>query len=424
MTDTLDTLQFSNKQVEYIRNAKKRWNVKIGATQCGKTYVDVSFIIYERLRAIRGKAGLRVIMGVSKGTIERNVLEPMRDFWGADLVGEIKTDNTLQLFGQKVYCLGAEKVSQVSKLRGMKIAYAYLDEAVDFNEEVFELLKSRLSLPYSVCDLTGNPASPTHFIKKFIDNQNLDIYAQSWTLFDNPFLSQSYVDALTKEYQGTIYYDRYILGKWKRAEGVIYRKFADKPQDYILKTLPERIIFIEAGIDFGGNNSASSFVLVGFTASMQSVIVLEEFYLREEINPNELNDYFVKWAKDVYTKYQKAFDANFDTAEPVLARGLSNASMIAGARVLLRPAVKSNVNNRIRILNTLLGAKRFYVMQHCTHTIKALQEAVWDTKASEDKRLDNGTSNIDTLDAMEYAIERYFKELNDASVYNINKEFN
>lgn len=410
-------LQFSVKQLEYIRNANKRWNAKIGATQCGKTYVDVSYMIYERLRAIRGKAGLRVIMGVSKGTIERNVLEPMRDFWGHELVGEIKTDNTLELFGEKVYCLGAEKVSQVSKLRGMKIAYAYLDEAVDFNEEVFALLKSRLSLPYSVCDFTGNPSSPTHFIKAFLDNKDLDIYSQNWTLFDNPFLSNHYIDALTKEYQGTIYYDRYILGQWKRAEGVVYRKFADNPHHYILNNDPPRLAFMEAGIDFGGNNSATAFVLTGFTPSMQSVVVLEEFYIKEELNPTQLNDYFIEWAKKVYNKYGKAFDANFDSAEPVLARGLSNASMLAGVRALLRPAIKSNVNNRIRMLNTLLGAKRFYVMAHCTHTIKALQEAVWDTKASEDKRLDNGSSDIDTLDALEYSIERYFKELADATIY-------
>lgn len=414
---SVSELEFSPKQLDYIRNANKRWNAKIGATQCGKTYVDVSYVIYERLRAIRGQAGLRVIMGVSKGTIERNVLEPMRDFWGHDLVGEIKTDNTMQLFGEKVYCLGAEKVSQVSKLRGMKIAYAYLDEAVDYNEEVFALLKSRLSLPYSVCDFTGNPASPTHFIKAFLDNKDLDIYSQNWTLFDNPFLSPSYVDALCKEYQGTIYYDRYIMGRWKRAEGVVYRKFADNPHHYILKELPTRIAFIEAGIDFGGNNSATTFVLTGFTPSMQEVVVLEEFYIKQELNPTELNNYFIDWAKNVYNKYGKAFDANFDSAEPVLARGLSNASMLAGVRALLRPAIKSSVNNRIRMVNTLLGAKRFYVMSHCTRTIQALQEAVWDNKTAEDKRLDNGTSDIDTLDAMEYSMERYFKELADATLY-------
>lgn len=106
-------LEFSEKQLEYVRNATHRWNGKIGATQCGKTYIDIAFAIYDRMREIRGKQGLRVILGVSKGTIERNVLNPMRDFWGADMVGEIKSDNTAIIFGEEVYCLGAEKVSQV-----------------------------------------------------------------------------------------------------------------------------------------------------------------------------------------------------------------------------------------------------------------------------------------------------------------------
>ena len=35
-------LEFSLKQLEFIRNATHRWNGKIGATQCGKTYIDVT----------------------------------------------------------------------------------------------------------------------------------------------------------------------------------------------------------------------------------------------------------------------------------------------------------------------------------------------------------------------------------------------
>jgi len=43
----------------------------------------------------RGKSGLNLILGVSKGTIERNVLEPMRDFWGENLV-DVSIAKTLQ----------------------------------------------------------------------------------------------------------------------------------------------------------------------------------------------------------------------------------------------------------------------------------------------------------------------------------------
>ena len=46
------------------------------------------------------------------------------------------------------------------------------------------------------------------------------------------------------------------------------------------------------------------------------------------------------------------------------------------------------------------------------HTIDALQNAVWDAKQlTEDVRLDNGTTNIDSLDAMEYSFEREIPNL-------------
>ena len=55
----------------------------------------------------------------------------------------------------------------------------------------------------------------------------------------------------------------------------------------------------------------------------------------------------------------------------------------------------------------LIGAGRFFVLANCKHTIDALKSAIWDEKKlTEDVRLDNGTTNIDSLDAMEYAIER------------------
>ena len=99
------------------------------------------FVIPKRIRARIGKPGLTVILGVTKSTIERNILEPMRNIWGTALVGEINSQNICYLFGERVYCLGAEKVSQVSKIRGASIKYVYGDEVADWNKEVFELPK-------------------------------------------------------------------------------------------------------------------------------------------------------------------------------------------------------------------------------------------------------------------------------------------
>ena len=77
-------------------------------------------------------------------------------------------------------------------------------------------------------------------------------------------------------------------------------------------------------------------------------------------------------------------------------------------------ALKKPINDRIRALCILMGAGRFYCNSTCAHTIDALKSAIWDSKkVTEDVRLDNGTTNIDSLDALEYAYEREIPTLID-----------
>lgn len=222
-------IEFSDKQKEFMRSAAHRWNFKVGATRSGKTYMDY-YLIPRRIRNRIGKDGLSFILGVTRGTIERNLLEPMRTIWGPAMVGEISSANTCYLFGERVYCLGAEKVSQVSKLRGSSVKYCYGDEVADWSPDVFELLKSRLDKSYSCFDGALNPQGPNHWLKQFLES-DADIYAQHYTLFDNPFLPVEVRDAICEEYKGTVYYKRYVLGEWALAEGLIYPMYEEALED-------------------------------------------------------------------------------------------------------------------------------------------------------------------------------------------------
>ena len=226
---------FSRKQNEYILKANSRWNLKVGAVRSGKSYVDVAHIIPERLRAVSDKAGLNVILGVSKETIERNVLQPMREIYTSELIGTINNRNIAFVCGVPVYCLGAEKVSQVAKIQGSSIKYCYGDEIARWNHEVFTMLASRLDKPYSKFDGACNPEYPGHWLKKFIDRDDIDKYVQRYTIFDNPFLPKSTIRNLCKEYAGTVYYERYIRGAWALAEGLIFPMY----EDAIVDTVPE-----------------------------------------------------------------------------------------------------------------------------------------------------------------------------------------
>ncbi len=409
-------MAFSKKQREYLDSACKRWNFKTGATRSGKTYLDY-FVIPLRLQKVRGKEGLAVILGVSNGTIQRNIIEPLQKIWGTANVSDINTKNQCFMFGELVYCLGAEKVNQVSKLQGASIKYCYGDEVARWNADVFTMLKSRLDKSYSKFDGALNPEFPTHWLKKFLDS-DADIYCQTYTLFDNPFLDDGFVKNLCNEYRGTVYYDRYILGLWKAAEGLVYPLFADNFDNYILDKIPDDIIFAQIGIDFGGNGSAHAFVLTGITKQYKKIVTLEEFYYKPTeknpkiLSPAELEQKFVEFVKMCKSKYKfPIVEVYADSAEQTLIAGLKAVSDKNRLTVEIHNARKGSIIDRIRFYNSLISTHRFYIMRHCKRAQSAFLEARYDSKSLKDERLDNGTTNIDSLDAQEYSTENLQKTI-------------
>lgn len=434
-------MQLSRKQNEYILNATHRWNIKSGAVRSGKSYVDTAYIVPFRIRERAGKQGLNVILGVSKESIERNVLQPMREIYTSELIGTINSRNVARICGEEVYCLGAEKTSQVAKIQGSSIKYCYGDEIAKWNKEVFQMLKSRLDKPYSCFDGSCNPEHPTHWLKEFIDNDELDIYLQTYTIFDNPFLDQSFVKQLCKEYEGTIYYDRLILGLWKRAEGAIYKRFADNPEafqcDVVDKLDPaaerkqfrkEDIVSIEFAIDFGGNKSGHAFVARGYTDDYRDVIVLASKRIKaedetEDIDSNMLDKLFCDFIQEVidkyavivkhgtYVEYCNAESVFWDNAETVLGNSIRNAVEKRYPWISVKPAKKRAINDRIRCTTRLMGAGRFWMTEDCSSLQAAFTDAVWDKEKEKDERLDDGSTDIDSLDAFEYTIERDMKYL-------------
>lgn len=408
-------MQLSKKQNEYIMNATHRWNIKSGAVRSGKSFVDTAYIVPQRIRERAGLSGLNVIMGVSKESIERNVLQPMREIYTSDLIGNINSRNVARVCGEDVYCLGAEKVSQVAKIQGASIKYCYGDEIAKWNKEVFQMLKSRLDKTYSCFDGACNPENPTHWLKEFIDNKELDIYLQKYTIFDNPFLDPEFVKQLCKEYEGTVYYDRLILGLWKRAEGAIYRKFADHPEEFIKEPAASDLTEIAIGVDFGGNKSGHSFVARGYDRDnnvygLKSVRHMNKDF-KDGIDSNILNDLLIKFVNEMQEKYGKVDFIYWDNAETTLGQSIRNAMLKANPATIVRPAKKNRIKDRIECVLKLMGAGRFFITEDCETLSTALQEAVWDEKAMKDDRLDDGSSDIDTLDAFEYTIERDIKML-------------
>ncbi len=419
-------LKWTDKQREYLQKANHRWNFKVGAVRSGKTFQDKEDIIPRRIRERVGSEGLCVLIGVTQATIERNVLRPMRDKFGEGLVGYInKADGTVYLFGEECYALGAEKVSQVAKIQGASFKYVYGDEVAKWNKEVFDMVKSRLDKDYSCFDGTCNPEQKNHWLKEFLDS-DADIYNQHYTIDDNIFLSKIVRENLKKEYFGTVLYLRYILGQWVNAEGLIYKRFADNPEHYYFKKefdknnkliLPKGEIIV--GIDYGGTLSGHSFVATLVAYDCRKIIVLASERHFGDIDTDKLEDLQIEFIKKIQYKYGYVDYVYPDSAEQVLIRGLRSRLEQEGIFCTVSPAHKELIKDRIECERIMFAYDIIlFIEEDCKTLIEALSSALWENKKNkvtedEDKRLDDGTTDIDSLDAFEYSFERYITRIND-----------
>jgi len=394
-------MRLSSKQKEFWNNANSRWNIKSGATRSGKTYLDY-YIIPRRIRAVAGKEGLVVILGNTKGTLQRNIIEPLQKIFTTALVTDIRSDNTAMLFGEKCYCLGADKVNQVDRIRGTSIKYCYGDEVVTWHEDVFNMLKSRLDKPYSCFDGTCNPDNPNHWFYKFLQS-DADIFLQNYILDENPFLDKDFVANLKKEYFGTVLYDRYILGKWALAEGLIYKVFADNPDSYVISKdkLPKKFDSINIGHDFGGNKSNHAFVATGIGFDNHVYKLRAKSIKATGMSFNQLEKEFISFVDGIIRDYGYPDGVYCDSAEQTMINSYRQHTAYPVYNSVKRP-----INDRIRCTLLLMGGGRYHIVEgECDDLVNGLKTAVWDDKSLEDKRLDDGTSDIDILDADEYSFE-------------------
>ena len=383
----MSKLQITTKQAEYIRNAHHRWNLAIGAVRSGKSHLAVQLLIPQGLLERSKKKGINLILGATRDNIERNVLTPMRDIWGERLVGGIKSDNTSILFGEKVYCLGGENVRQVSKIRGSEVKFCYCDEVCDINQEVFDILKSRLSLSYSVFHGAANPTSPQHYVKKFIDAPELDTYVQKYEIWDNPFLPADYIKNLEAEYAGTVYYDRYILGLWTQAEGLVYPHY----QTAFEPTFVQKAIEYCVSCDYGTQNAFAA-LLWAFDGTVWHCLKEYRYSGRDEGHQKTDEDYVLDLQNFMHGYPEMRVIVDPSAASFIAALRRSGITTLKG---------HNEVADGIRDVASAIQLGLIRISDACNETKKEFAGYVWDDKAAVDTPV---KTNDHLMDALRYFV--------------------
>lgn len=425
---------FSDKHIDYINDALDcKMSVAEGSVRAGKT-IDNCIIACMYLETCEEK--IHLASGSSLPNAKLNIgdcngfgLEHL--FGGRCHWGKYKGNEALYIktkTGEKIVIFaGGGKADSYKKILGNSYGLwiaTEINEHYDSDDSRTSFIKVALARQLAsknikiLWDL--NPCNPHHriytnYIDKYANDGLIGGYNYAhFTINDNLSVSEQRRNEIKSMYDpNTVWYKRDILGQRCVAEGLIYRDFADNTERYLIDNLDKfRLSHIKIGVDFGGNGSANTFVCVGFTYGLKDVIILEAEKHDGYLTPDILSQKFVNFVKLCYTKYGKGGEAYCDSAEQVLIAGLIKAVAENHIPIVINNARKNAINDRINLVCKLMALGKFWVCKWCKTVISALQEAVWNNKEGhEDERLDNGTTDIDTLDAMEYGIEPHLVDL-------------
>ena len=416
----MDKIAFTAKQNELIRAFKqdrlKRLNILEGSVRSGKTWI--SLILWAVWVASRPKDYLYMMCAKSLQTLKRNCLLPLQELFGKRNFTFSVNKKEGVLFGRKIMLEGANDQRSEGKIRGITLGGAYCDELTLFPEDFFTMLLSRLSEPGAKLIATTNPDVPTHWLlTEYLKNENLtdDLFRMFFHIDDNTTLPAEYVESLKKEYTG-VYYDRFIRGDWVVANGAIYKVFSDNPSAYnvgitAISALPH-FDYINIGLDFGGNGSQHALVASGITHNCGELYALKtERIPAEGMTPQALYKRVYDFCEDIQKRYGKISAVYADSAEQTLIAGLRLALKPLG--IVVKNSLKRQINDRIRATTMLMGGGRFFMIsEECSSLVNAFKGAVWDDEViGKEERLDDGTSDIDTLDAFEYSFEKFIPQL-------------
>lgn len=411
-------MSFSEKQMQILTFPYTSYTSLIcdGAVRSGKTSVmSISFLLWAMGNFNGQNFG---ICGKTVISAERNVIRPLlgvkylHEHFRLRFANHILTvsrGNKTNTF----YVFGGKDESSYMLIQGVTLAGVLLDEVALMPESFVNQALARCSVEGSKYWFNCNPESPQHWFYRewVLQPEKHNALHLHFLLDDNPSLSEAKKQEYYSSYSG-VFYNRYILGLWTTAEGTIYRHVADRPQDFVLDEAPT-VMFATIGVDFGGNGSATAFNCTGFTPGLREIVTLREYYKKGIVSPAELERDFVDFVRDCKSRFTVS-DAYCDSAEQTLIQGLRTACAKAGVGINIHNARKGEINDRIRFFCRLQATGRHKIMAGCPHTLEAFQTAVWDSKhITEDVRLDDGTYNIDSLDAQEYAVEPYMRQMLD-----------
>ena len=379
-------IQISNKQKEFLTSKFSRINLLEGSVRSGKTWI--SLVAWALFVASMPKNVEFLMVGKTITTLKRNCLVLLQD------LEPTFTYNTgakqAYLYGRTIWLEGANDERSENKIRGMTLAGVYMDELTLIPEGFYYMALSRLSIHGAKLFATTNPDAPTNYVyTDIICNDEIARKITKFHITDNPFLDPEYVESLKHEYTG-VFYERYFLGNWVKAEGLVYPMF-----DNVMPTQNRTYSEFCVSMDYGTLNP-TAMLLWGHCSADDVWYVIDEFYHS---------------GRD--TNYQKTDEEYYEDLCALCGDRAINRIYIdpsaASFITLVRRRGRFHVNKAnndvmegIQHTASCLADKRILVNDCCKNTIKEFGLYSWD----EDKTVDTVIKENDhAMDAVRYFVQ-------------------
>lgn len=283
-------MPISNKQKQIMAFPFTKYDALIcdGAIRSGKTVFMMLAFIDDAMRRYNGQR-----FGICGKTVDsavKNIIMPYlglsyakkkyRIQWRRSdkllVVSQGNTQNVFEVFGGK-------DESSFMLIQGRTLAGVLMDEVALMPRSFVEQAMARCSVSGSKLWFNCNPDSPQHWfytewVQKTKERNALHLH---FCLEDNPSLSEDTIRKYKSRYDG-VFYQRYILGLWVLAEGLVY----DFVEEYITdKQPPGAEYFIS--IDYGTLNPFSAGL---WSVTGNKAVRIQEYYYDGRNKKQQLTD--------------------------------------------------------------------------------------------------------------------------------------
>lgn len=432
-----------------------------GAVRSSKTVAQIMlWVQFVAMCIKRSASGQLAIIGRTETSAINNIVKPMQEMFGTRYIVLNRGVGTVTIFGREVLLFGANNAEAVTKIQGLTLVGALLDEAANVPEAFFAMLRSRLSAAGARLFLTTNPDHPRHWLLGWLRRAQTwikadgtvqvlqpgelvkiagaeepqpvltDWFRVTFLLDDNHWLARhraEFVAQLKASYPvGSVFYRRMILSEWASADGQVYGNWDERTMTVPEHQLPNVERVFMAGLDYGTNHRTRAYLLglvrVPYsrrsglpvweptdeptTAPEPCLVILAEFAPGTDTvghHASQFLDWLDRWAPLGRPQWIAVDPAAKTFRVELFDRGLDNVMR-----------AHNSVVPGIQVVQSLLTAHKLVVVrERCPYLIDMLPGYQWDTKATDAGRTAPVKEGDDEADALRYTVYTSWSEWRD-----------